>query len=74
MDTARSSLRPVSRDAKITDLMAKMAAMTAKPLSSYSHEWKRLPQKLVEIRPTKPASAAPEGMIRIDGGDYLIQG
>ena len=37
---AMSGYIAASRDAKIQQLMAKMKAMTAKPLSSYSHEWK----------------------------------
>ncbi len=61
---------PDQPDAKIKNLMAKMAQMTAKPLSDYSHEWTALPQKLVDIAPTQPATSAPEGMIRIEGGDY----
>jgi len=54
-------------------LMAKMKSMTAQPLSSYSNVWKTLPQKLVDIRPTAPASSAPEGMIRIPAGDFLFK-
>jgi formylglycine-generating enzyme required for sulfatase activity len=57
-------------DASLRDLMARMAQMTEKPLSSYSHEWTHLPQKLVDIPPTKPVGSAPEGMIRVDGGAY----
>ena len=57
-------------DAHIRDLMTKMAQQTTKPLSGYSHEWTDLAQKLVEIPATKPASSAPEGMVRIAGGDY----
>ena len=48
----------------INGLMAKMKIMTARPLASYSNEWKVIPQKLVEIPPTKKLSAAPEGMIK----------
>jgi len=51
-------------------LMATMAQMTAKPLSDYSHDWKPLPQELVEISPTQPASSIQPGMIRIEGGSY----
>ncbi len=57
-------------ETRLKDLMAKMAQMTAKPLSSYSHEWTALAQKLVDIPATKPASSAPEGMVRIEGGPY----
>lgn len=61
---------PGEPDAHFKELMAKMAEMTAKPLSSYSHEWTSIPQKLVEIAPTQPATSTPEGMIRIEGGHY----
>ena len=61
---------PGEPDAKIKELMSKMVQMTAKPLSSYSHEWMPIPQKLVEIAPTEPAKSTPEGMVRIEGGHY----
>jgi formylglycine-generating enzyme required for sulfatase activity len=61
---------PGEPDQRMKDLMGKMVQMTAKALSSYSHEWTALPQKLVEIPSTKPAGSAPEGMVRIDGGSY----
>jgi gamma-glutamyl hercynylcysteine S-oxide synthase len=57
-------------DGHFKELMSKMGQITQKPLSSYSHEWTALAQKLVEIAPTQPASSAPEGMVRIDGGPY----
>jgi formylglycine-generating enzyme required for sulfatase activity len=55
------------------DLMSRMKTMTASPLSSYSKEWKALPQQLVEIAPTAPVSAAPKGMIKIPAGDFLFK-
>ncbi|MGH9582232.1 MAG: formylglycine-generating enzyme family protein [Bryobacteraceae bacterium] len=54
----------------IQKLMAAMKTMAARPLSSYSNEWKPLPQKIVPIEPTKPASSAPEGMVKVAGGGY----
>ncbi len=54
-------------------LMEKMKIMTAQRLSSYSAEWKTLPQQLVEIPPTARASAAPEGMVRIPAADFLFR-
>jgi formylglycine-generating enzyme required for sulfatase activity len=60
-------------DAQVTQLMAKMKQMTAAPLSSYSHEWKPLPQQLVDIPKTAAASAAPEGMVKIPEADYLFK-
>ena len=57
-------------DAHFKELMTKMAEITAKPLSDYSHEWKSLPQKLVEIAPTQATASTPAGMVRIEGGNY----
>lgn len=57
-------------DSHFKVLMATMAQMTAKPLSSYSSEWTALPQKLVEIAPTQPARSTPPGMVRVEGGDF----
>jgi gamma-glutamyl hercynylcysteine S-oxide synthase len=54
-------------------LIERMAAMTAKPLAAYSHDPAILPQKMVEIAPTKPASEAPAGMIRIPGGAFVFK-
>jgi len=34
---------------------------------------KFLPQQLVEIPPSSRAPSAPDGMIRIEGGDYLFR-
>ena len=59
--------------ARFKELMTTMAGLTAKPLSSYSHEWTPIAQKLVEIASTQPARSTPEGMIRIEGGDYLFR-
>ena len=47
--------------------------MTQQPLATYSHEWKVLPQSIAEIAPTKPAAEAPEGMVRIPGGDFVFK-
>ncbi len=54
-------------------LMTTMAAMTATPLDSFSHEWKVLPQRMVPTLRTEPAAAAPSGMVRIPGGSYLFR-
>jgi iron(II)-dependent oxidoreductase len=57
-------------------LMARMAAMTARPLSSFAHEPAVLPQTIAEIAPTQPASDTPDGMVRIPGGafDFKVRG
>ena len=59
-------------DAHLQDLMKRMKAMTTKPLSSFDDVWKPIPQKLVEIRPTKAVSSAPEGMVKIPGASSFV--
>ncbi|HKF50015.1 MAG TPA: SUMF1/EgtB/PvdO family nonheme iron enzyme [Terracidiphilus sp.] len=51
-------------------LMQKMAQMTLTPLSSYSHQWTFLPQTIVRMEPTPTVKDAPDGMIRIPGGEF----
>ncbi|MHB1024009.1 MAG: formylglycine-generating enzyme family protein, partial [Acidobacteriaceae bacterium] len=63
---------PQELDPVMREFLSKMRKMTAQPLSSYSHEWKPLPQQLVDIPATQPASSAPAGMTFIPGGDYLF--
>ena len=60
----------------IKALMKRMAAMTQKPLPSFSHDPVVLAQRLVDIAPTKPAADAPDGMVRIPGGtfDFKVEG
>jgi formylglycine-generating enzyme required for sulfatase activity len=57
----------------IQKLMSTMKEMTAVPLSSYSHEWKVLPQQMVDTAATQPASSLPDGMVKIPGGDYVFR-
>ena len=51
-------------------LLAQMHTWAARPLMSYSKEWKFLPQQLVEIPATPAAATAPAGMVSIPGGDF----
>jgi gamma-glutamyl hercynylcysteine S-oxide synthase len=64
---------PGEPDAAMRQLISHMKAMTAEPLSSFSHEWKMLPQQQVEIPLTKRASSPPKNMIRISGGSYVFR-
>jgi formylglycine-generating enzyme required for sulfatase activity len=64
---------PKEPDQQIKTLMARMAAMTAKPLASYAHEPSVLLQTIVEIPPAAPAIAAPKGMIAIPGGQFVFK-
>jgi formylglycine-generating enzyme required for sulfatase activity len=57
----------------IQAMMKRMAAMTAQPLSSFSHEQSILPQSLVEIPATKPAAQGPTGMVLVPGGPFLFK-
>ena len=63
-------------DANVEKLMAKMKELTAKPLSSYSHEWKVLPQQIVPIAATKAPSGSPSDMVKVPEADFdfRIQG
>ncbi len=60
-------------DARIQNLMQTMKALTAKPLSSYSGEWKTLSQSQVAIQPTKTSAAVPDGMLKIPGGNFVFR-
>jgi gamma-glutamyl hercynylcysteine S-oxide synthase len=57
-------------DSGVAALLTQMKAISAKPLSSYPNEWRPLPQTLVDIKPTKAAASAPQGMVKIPGGDF----
>ncbi|MFK3650155.1 formylglycine-generating enzyme family protein [Lysobacter enzymogenes] len=50
--------------------LAKMRTLSAKPLREYSAQWTSLKQTLVEIAPTAPAAAAPQGMIEIPAAEF----
>ena len=64
---------PAEPNDKIKALLPRMAEMTRKPLADFSHEWKVLPQQMVEIPATTPAKEAPEGMVRISGGAFVFR-
>ena len=54
-------------------LMNEMKSMTSSPLSSFSAEWKTLPQRAIDIAPAKAPGEAPEGMVKIPGGPYVFK-
>jgi gamma-glutamyl hercynylcysteine S-oxide synthase len=60
-------------DQKLVALMSKMKALSATALSSYSHEWKVVPQQMVPIPPTKAPASAAAAMVRIPSGDFLFK-
>jgi formylglycine-generating enzyme required for sulfatase activity len=57
-------------DTGIQKLMSKMKALSATPLSSYSHEWKLVPQQIVPIASVKPPSGSPADMVKIPEADF----
>jgi formylglycine-generating enzyme required for sulfatase activity len=60
-------------DARLQGLMKRMKAMSEKPLSSFSNEWKPIPQRLVEIPLTKSATTAAEGMIKVPATSFVFK-
>ena len=56
--------------AEIGVLMSKMKAMTARPLASWSNEWRELPQHMVAIASTTRSKATPPGMVEIPAADF----
>ena len=59
---------PASSDTQ--KLLSEMHELARTRLATLSHEWKVLPQQLVEIAPTKRANAPPAGMVRIPEADF----
>lgn len=57
-------------EAGIEPLINFMAERSRKALSSYSREWQPAAQEMVNVVATKPASSAPEGMVRIPEADF----
>jgi formylglycine-generating enzyme required for sulfatase activity len=54
-------------------LLAAMHLMAARPLQTYSTEWRVLPQHVVSIEPSVPALQLPAGMVRIPAGEYVFR-
>jgi iron(II)-dependent oxidoreductase len=52
-------------DASLQPLLDEMKRLNSVRLDSFSKDWGVLPQKMTEIRPTRPARSAPEGMVKI---------
>ena len=55
---------------QVRELLEFMVQRSRRPLSSYSKEWRAVPQTIVEIQSTKPAASAPAGMIRVPEADF----
>jgi formylglycine-generating enzyme required for sulfatase activity len=52
-------------DEPLQHLLSRMSELSQKRLQEFSHEWKFLPQQIVEIAPAKFAATVPPGMVRI---------
>jgi gamma-glutamyl hercynylcysteine S-oxide synthase len=50
-----------------------MKNLSQRPLSSFSHDWKTLPQKMAEIVPAAKPSQHPSGMVKIPEDDFTFQ-
>jgi gamma-glutamyl hercynylcysteine S-oxide synthase len=57
----------------LTQFIGEMHELSQTPLRSLGHEWQFLPQHIVEIPSTRPAIAAPEGMVKIPEGDFEFE-
>ncbi len=55
---------------QVQQLLVQMKELSQKPLASFSHEWRFLPQRMSEIPPTRAAATAPSGMIKIPGAEF----
>ena len=53
--------------------LAQMRQSASVPLRSLSHEWKFLPQQIVEIPPARVSGGAPAGMVRVPAGEFHFQ-
>jgi formylglycine-generating enzyme required for sulfatase activity len=56
--------------------LKRMAALTARPLSDFPHEWRALGQQMTEVAPTRAAPSVPDGMVRVPAGrfDFRVSG
>ena len=50
-----------------------MKELSARPLSSFSHEWHALPQQIVPIEATAPPKSVPQGMVKIPAAEYVFR-
>ena len=66
-------LATANADAAEQALMAKMKQLTERPLVSYSHEWRVLPQQMVNIAATKPPSQPPVNMVKLPETDFVFR-
>jgi len=63
-------------DADLKSLLARMKAMSGKPLRAFSSEWKFLPQTQAPIKAVKAPENPPRDMVLIPGGgfEFVVSG
>ena len=54
-------------------LLEEIHRLSARPLSSFSRDWRPLAQHITDIEPTRLPQAPPEGMVQIPEGDFDFQ-
>jgi formylglycine-generating enzyme required for sulfatase activity len=64
---------PRPADNKLQSLLDDMRQLSTRSLSSYSTEWKVLPQKIVPMAKTAPSRGTPNGMVRLPAGDFIFR-
>jgi formylglycine-generating enzyme required for sulfatase activity len=64
------AIEDISPATGLSELLGFMRERSRRPLASYSRAWEPVSQTIVEIVPTKPATTAPPGMVRIPEGDF----
>jgi len=62
-----------SAGADLDGLLHKMQTLSAKPLSSFSHQWVALPQEVKPIATTKLPVGSPAGMSLVSATDFLFR-
>lgn len=63
-------LATTSSDAALDAFLREMKQLNSVRLDSFSKQWTVLPQTMTAIQSTKPASSAPEGMVKIPATEY----
>jgi formylglycine-generating enzyme required for sulfatase activity len=64
---------PGDPDAETKEFMSRMKKWSAIPLAQYDSVWRPLPQHIVDVAATAPATDQPQGMVMIPGGDFVFK-
>ena len=69
-------LATAAPDAEFQTFLREMKELNSVRLDSFSSQWTILPQTMTEARPTKPAVAAPAGMVKVPDSrfDFDVEG